>query len=147
MVKCGHMRTDGGVIKEFANERKPALSYYYSSAFRGRSLSVMPNYNSYTVTHLVQLILCNLTEYCLTLIGLHRSESQCVAVYMNSLAIMSLFDLHVMVMSSMSSVFTEHRLYTIKCRLIIDEDDHKGWGKPHMSKGEWSENRYFAEYL
>src|SRR6218665_86302 len=25
MVKCGHLRTDGGGIKEFANDRKPAL--------------------------------------------------------------------------------------------------------------------------
>jgi len=34
---------------------------------------------------------------------------------------------------------------TIKYRLSIDEDDHKGWGKPHVGKGEWSENRYFCQ--
>ena len=45
MVKCGHLRTDGGGIKEFANDRKPALFYYYSSMSCGRSLFVMPNYN------------------------------------------------------------------------------------------------------
>ena len=48
-----------------------------------------------------------------------------------------------MVISSMSSAFTVHQ--TIKYRLIIDEDDHKGWGKPHVGMGEWSENRFFAE--
>src|SRR6218665_1625446 len=97
------------------------IVYYYSSMFCGRSLFVTLNYNSLIVTHLVQLILCNLTEYCLTLIGLHtcRSGSQCVAVYMNSLTIMSLFQLHVMVMSSMSSVFTEHQLYTARPESIV----------------------------
>src|SRR6218665_1037179 len=92
--------------------------------------------------------MCNLTEYCLTLIGLHKSGSQCLAVYMTSLPIVSLFELHVMVMSSMSSVFTEHHAAlhckTIKYHQIIDEDDHKGWGKPHVGKGEWSENRYIC---
>src|SRR6218665_2495503 len=39
---CGRM--EGG-IQEFANDRKPALFYYYSSMSCGRSLFVMPNYN------------------------------------------------------------------------------------------------------
>src|SRR6218665_634932 len=111
------------------------------------SLFVMSKYNSKIVIHLVQLILCNLTEYCLTLIGLHRSGSQCVAVYMNSLTIM-------FVLSCMSwyTELNEQRIYgapalhckTIKYRLTIDEDDHKGWDKPHVGKEEWSETGIFA---
>ena len=45
-------------------------------------------------------------------------------------------------------VFTEHHAAlhckTIKCRLIIDEDDHKGWGKPHVGKGESWKTGIFA---
>src|SRR6218665_3555270 len=110
------------------------------------SLFVMSKYNSKIVIHLLQLILCNLTEYCLTIIGLHRSGSQCVAVYMNSLTIMSLF-----LAACHGNELNEQRIYgapalyckTIKYRLIIDEDDLKGWSKPHVGKGERSENRYF----
>jgi len=67
-VKCGHLRTGGGV-KDIAEVHKLVL-VYCTSVFCGRFLWVMPKYKSKIVSHLVLFVAQNIIWVGMAYIGL-----------------------------------------------------------------------------